>query len=317
MTAPVLPPLVLGTMTFGDTVDEAGSAQIFDAALDAGITWIDTANSYADGRTEEIVGRLVKSHEGLTLATKAGQPQSELGTESLLSPPQLRKAVEASLRRLDRDNVDVLYLHVPDRSTPLADTLGTIAELVAEGKISHLGVSNYSAWQVGEIIRIAAEVGAPRPIVSQQMYNLVARRLDEEYAEFAQVAHLDTVIYNPLAGGLLTGRYSSAADATTGRFATFNNAQQYRDRYFNDALFDAVRRFDVIADNAGMPLAELALRWSLSRPVVQSVLLGGSKVSHLLANVEAANKGALAHDLLAAIDEVGAELRGPMPAYNR
>ena len=317
MTAPALPPLSLGTMTFGDTVDEAGSKLIFEAALDAGITWIDTANSYADGRTEQIVGQLVKGREGLVIATKAGQPQSELGTESLLSPAQLRKAVEASLRRLDRDNVDVLYLHVPDRSTPLADTLSTIAELVAEGKISHLGVSNYSAWQVGEIIRIAEQVGAPRPIISQQMYNLVARRLDDEYAEFAQVAGLDTVIYNPLAGGLLTGRYSSAADAQTGRFATFNNAQQYRDRYFNDALFAAVERFSAIADAAGMPLAELALRWTLSRPVVQSVLLGGSKVSHLLANIDAARKGALEGAVLEALDEVGAELRGPMPAYNR
>jgi aryl-alcohol dehydrogenase-like predicted oxidoreductase len=217
-------------MTFGDTVDEAESTAIVEEAAAGGITWIDTANSYAAGRTEEIVGRLLAGREDVVLATRVGQPHPEVGRESLLAPARMRTALEGSLRRLRRDRIDLLYLHEPDRSTPLVDTLSCVADLVREGKVGALGVSNYSAWQVAELLRIADDIACPRPVVGQQIYNLLARRLDEEYVEFAAAAGLPTMAYNPLAGGPLTGRYRNAEDVSTGRFATFANAAQYRAR---------------------------------------------------------------------------------------
>jgi aryl-alcohol dehydrogenase-like predicted oxidoreductase len=314
---PSLAPIVLGTMTFGDTTDEATAVDIVSAALDAGVTWIDTANVYVAGRSEEILGRALKGREGLTLATKVGQPHPEVGTESLLSRTLVRRAVEGSLRRLQREHVEILYLHTPDRSTPIRETLAEIAELAAEGKVGALGISNYSAWQTAEVQAAAREVGAPAVTVGQQMYNLVARRIEEEYQEYALTTQLPTMIYNPLAGGLLTGRYRFDQDASDGRFASARNAQQYRDRYWDRRLFDAVERLTAIADEAGIPLLELALRWTISRPVVQSVLLGGSRVSHVVANIEALRRGPLEPRLVEAAAEVGDELRGPMPAYNR
>ncbi|GAB3040290.1 aldo/keto reductase [Parafrigoribacterium mesophilum] len=307
----------MGTMTFGDTVDEATAAEIVATALDAGVTWFDTANSYSDGLCERIVGRVLGRRSDITLATKVGQPQSELGTEHLLSARNVRRSVEASLTRLGRDQVELLYLHKPDRSTPLAETLSEVAELLRAGKVKQFGVSNFSAWQIAEVVATAKEVGAPTPAISQQLYNVVARRLEEEYQEYALTTGLATAIYNPLAGGMLTGRYSLDAAAGHGRFGDARNAREYRARYWDPRFFAAVDKLSTIATNAGMPLAELALRWTIGRPVVQSVLLGGSRVSHLRANLHALTQGPLPQDLIDAADAVGAELRGPMPAYNR
>jgi aryl-alcohol dehydrogenase-like predicted oxidoreductase len=312
-----IPAVILGTMTFGDTVDEATAAQIVAAALDAGVTWFDTANSYSDGLCEQIVGRILGARNDITLATKVGQPQSELGTEHLLSAPNVRRSVEASLARLGRERVDLLYLHKPDRSTPLAETLSEVAALIRAGKVGQFGVSNFSAWQIAEIVATAREVGAPPPAISQQLYNLVARRLEEEYQEYAATTGLATAIYNPLAGGLLTGRYGLDSPAGHGRFGDARNAREYRARYWDERFFAAVDKLSVIAAGAGLPLAEFALRWTVGRPVVQSVLLGGSRVSHLRANLHALARGPLPQDAIDAADAVGAELRGPMPAYNR
>ncbi|GAB3598171.1 aldo/keto reductase [Microbacterium tumbae] len=312
-----LPPLVLGTMTFGDTVDEPRAVEIVEHALDAGVTWIDTANVYAAGESEAILGRALKGRDDIVLATKVGQPHPEVGTASLLRPDLVRTAVEGSLRRLQREHVEILYLHTPDRTTPIADTLAVFAELAAEGKIGAAGISNYSAWQTAEAVAAAREVGAPPLVVGQQMYNLVARRVEEEYAEYARVSDLPTMIYNPLAGGLLTGRHRFGQQAEDGRFARARNAQQYRDRYWDERLFSAVERLTAIADEAGMTVLELALRWTISKPITRSVLLGGSKLSQVRSNIELLRRGPLPADVVAAADEVGADLRGPMPAYHR
>jgi aryl-alcohol dehydrogenase-like predicted oxidoreductase len=146
---------------------------------------------------------------------------------------------------------------------------------------------------------------------------MLARRLDEEYAEYAATSGLATMVYTPLAGGLLTGRHTFDAPAGHGRFGDASNAQLYRERYWDQRLFQAVDRLTGIASTAGVPLAELALRWTISRPVTRSVLLGASRVDQFTANVAALGNGPLDADVLAAIDEVGADLRGPMPAYNR
>ncbi len=310
--------LVLGTMTFGDTVDAAGAATMVDAALDAGITGIDTANAYASGRTEPMLAELLRGRrDRVVLATKAGMPHPDAGDHSPLSPTALRASLEGSLRRLDTDRIDLFYLHQPDRATPIADTLATVAEFVAEGKVLALGVSNYAAWQIAELTHTADVLGAPRPVLAQQLYNLLARRVEEEYLEYARTSGLTTMVYNPLGGGLLTGRHRFGDEPGTGRFGDSALAGMYRQRYWDARLFAAVERLAGIAEGAGIGLAELSLRWLLGKEDVGALLLGGSREAQLHANLAAAAAGALPADVRTACDEVGADLRGPMPAYNR
>ncbi len=310
--------LVLGTMTFGDTVDADLAQRMVDAALDAGVTSLDTANGYAGGTSEEIVGSLLKGRrDKVVLATKAGIYPGDAGDAPLLSAPGLRRSLTASLRRLDVDTVDVYYLHKPDRSVPLTETLGTLGEFVREGTVRAIGVSNYSAWQIAQIIPLCESVGAPKPVLAQQLYNLIARRIEDEYAEFALANDIGTIVYNPLSGGLLSGKHSLNETDVQGRFGTAAIASMYRDRYWNKQNFDAVEQLAKVAAQAGISLPELSLRWLLSKPMVTSVLIGGSKVEQIEANIAAAEAGPLPDDLVARCDEVGGALRGPMPAYNR
>ncbi|TDD21989.1 aldo/keto reductase [Nonomuraea diastatica] len=304
------PEPVLGTMTFGDTVDAGTAGRMLDLALDAGVSGVDAANGYAGGAAEEILGELLRGRRNrVVLATKAGIPHPDAGDHSPLSPAGLRASLEGSLRRLRTDHVDLFYLHQPDRATPLDDTLGTVAELVAEGKIGALGVSNYAAWQIAGM--------RPRPVVAQQLYNLLARRIEDEYAEFALTGGLRTMVYNPLGGGLLTGRHRFDQAPEAGRFGASRLAAMYRRRYWDAELFKAVEELGAIARAAGMPLAELSLRWLAGKPVVGAVLLGASALDHLRANLAALAAGPLPADVATACDAVGDALRGPMPAYNR
>ncbi|MFC5829623.1 aldo/keto reductase [Nonomuraea insulae] len=307
------PEPVLGTMTFGDTVDADTAGRMLDLALEAGVTGVDTANGYAGGAAEEILGTLLRGRrDRVVLATKAGIPHPDAGDHAPLSPTGLRLALEGSLRRLGTDHVELFYLHQPDRATPLAATLATIAELMDEGKIGSLGVSNYAAWQIAEIRRMGT-----RPVVAQQLYNLLARRIEDEYTEYAVTSGLRTMVYNPLGGGLLTGRHRFDRAPETGRFGDSRLAAMYRQRYWDAELFKAVEALGTIALDAGIPLAELSLRWLLGRPVVNAVLLGASGLDHLRANLATLAAGPLPAEVSAACDAVGDALRGPMPAYNR
>jgi aryl-alcohol dehydrogenase-like predicted oxidoreductase len=276
------------------------------------------ANVYSGGEAELMLGRLLKSkHDQVVLASKAGMPHSDCRGFSPLSAEGLRHCVEGSLRRLNVQTIDLFYLHQPDRSVPLEDTLATVAELVAEGKVRALGVSNYSAWQIGDVIQCAESIGAPRPVVAQQLYNLVARRLDEEYMEFAATHAVHTMVYNPLAGGLLSGQFSFELRPTEGRFGNSRIAETYSNRYWLEEFFVAVERLSDIAKQVGITPAALALRWLAFREGVGSVVLGSSKVGHLRDNIAAVASGPLDPDVSLACDAVGADLRGPMPAYNR
>ena len=313
-----LPRLVLGTMTFGDTADLETARTMVETAIEAGVTHIDTANGYAGGKSETMLGEILRDrwHE-VTLATKVGIYAGDAGGSPLLSREGIQRSLRASLERLGTDHVDLLYLHQPDRTVPLDETAVALREVVDSGLVSAIGVSNFAAWQVADVEAACDRAGAPRPVIAQQLYNLVARRIESEYAEFAATHHLATVVYNPLGGGLLTGRHRFDEAPSEGRFGTSALAQMYKDRYWNESLFDAVGALDAIAREAGLGLPELALRWLLSRPVVNAVLLGGSKPEQLRANLEAGARGPLPQDVLDAVDEVGATLHGPMPAYNR
>lgn len=312
------PRAVLGTMTFGDTADHHTAAVLLDLALDAGVTDLDTANGYAGGATEEMLGDLLARRPGrFTVATKAGIPHPDAGGAPPLSPQALRASLEGSLRRLRLDHVDLFYLHQPDPATPLADTVGAVAELAADGLIGRVGVSNYAAWQIAELRHLFAAAGLPGPVVAQQLYSLVARRIDDEYAGFALASGIETMVYNPLGGGLLSGRYTFGAAPDEGRFATSRLSPMYRERYWDARMFEAVGALSAIAADTGVALPELALRWLASRPVVGSVLLGASKPAHLTANLAALARGPLPADVVRRCDDVGHRLRGPMPAYNR
>ncbi|MGJ7906482.1 aldo/keto reductase [Actinopolyspora sp. H202] len=309
---------VLGTMNFGDTVDRSEAARILDTALESGITSVDTANGYSGGHAETMLGELLHTRrDRIVLATKAGIPHPDAGDHPPLSPPGLRAAVEGSLRRLDVEHIDVFYLHQPDRSTPLSETLSTIAELTTEGKITTFGVSNFAAWQIAETNRTADRLGTARPQTAQQLHNLLARRMEEEYAEFATTTGLSTVAYNPLAGGLLTGKHRFDASPGSGRFGDSRLAGMYTQRYWNPELFQAVDRLHDIAEQAGLRLPELALRWLVGRPTTDALLLGCSSAAQLRTNLDTMRAGPLPTDVNEACDEVGTALRGPMPAYNR
>ncbi|TDO46787.1 aryl-alcohol dehydrogenase-like predicted oxidoreductase [Kribbella sp. VKM Ac-2527] len=310
--------LVLGTMTFGDTVDLDCARSMVDLAVANGVTSIDTANGYAGGRSEEMLGEILRGRsDDVTIATKAGIYPGDAGGRPLLSGQGIRSSLEASLRRLGTDRVDLFYLHQPDRSVPLEETAGALADAVRDGLIGAIGVSNYAAWQITDVSTACVAAGAPRPVVAQQLYNLVARRIETEYVEYATTHSLDTIVYNPLGGGLLTGRHSFDDTPGEGRFGSSALSQMYRDRYWSRPLFDAVSSLSTIAADAGLTLPELSLRWLLSRDVVTAVLLGGSKPEQLLSNIAAAQQGRLPEDVLDACDEVGRVLSGPMPAYNR
>jgi aryl-alcohol dehydrogenase-like predicted oxidoreductase len=312
-------PLVLGTMTFGAQVDPAAAAVMLDRCLDAGITAVDTANVYAGGRSEEILGELLAGRrDRVVLASKVGLPTDEAGDDPPLSPAAVRRCLDASLRRLRADHLDVYYLHAPDRRTPVADTLAALDDAVRAGKVRRIGVSNYAAWQLADLIATAAAAGLARPVVSQVLHNLLGRRIETEYVECAAAHDVLSVAYNPLAGGLLTGKHDrTAAPAGPGRFGGSALGPQYRDRYWHDATFAAVADLAGIAGGAGLTLVELAYRWLRDHPATGAVVLGASNPAQLDANLAAAAGPALGADVRAACDEVWARLRGPAPDYNR
>jgi aryl-alcohol dehydrogenase-like predicted oxidoreductase len=309
---------LLGTMTFGDTVDLDTARAMVGTALELGIDHIDTANVYTAGEAERMLGKLLAGRrDEVTLATKVGMPHEDAGTDPPLSAVAISRCVHESLKRLDTDRVDVLYLHQPDRSTPLDETLSAVRELQQEGKVLEFGLSNYSAWMTRDVAHRAAASDMPGPAIGQQLLNLLARRLEEEYLEMATSSGVRTAVYNPLSGGLLTGRHDFEHRPSTGRFGDSRLAATYQDRYWSPAIFDAIAAYQKIADDAGMSLIELSLRWVTGHPGVDAVLLGASKVEHISTNVELMARGALPADVIEACNAVGATLRGAMPAYHR
>ncbi|MBA3377037.1 MAG: aldo/keto reductase, partial [Actinobacteria bacterium] len=200
-------------MNFGKRTAEAEAKSIVARALELGILHIDTANAYGDGISESIVGDALRGkRDGVTIATKCGFGRIA-GKPEGLSKARIREAIDGSLSRLGTDHVDVYYLHVPDHDTPIDDTLDGVAELLEQKKILAWGVSNYAAWQVLEMIQKADARKMARPVIAQQLYNVLLRQLDIEYFAFARRYDMHTTVYNPLAGGLLSGKH--ARDGST------------------------------------------------------------------------------------------------------
>jgi aryl-alcohol dehydrogenase-like predicted oxidoreductase len=309
---------ILGTMTFGDTCPPGKSLEILEVALDAGITMIDTANGYSGGRSEEIIAPFYAKHsEKMMIATKVGIPHKDAGQAHPLSKEGINRCVEASLSRLKVEHIDVLYLHAPDRLTPISETLEVIAQLIQQGKITTYATSNFSSWQLSELSHSASALGLERPVLAQQMYSLIARKIEDEFIEYAHTSGTKLISYNPLAGGLLASRYTIASNPDQGRFGDSALAQMYKSRYWNKETFDVLTLLTQIASKNSMTLTELALRWLISKSGVTSILLGASKVENLQESCQYITRDGLSETIVQECETVSAPLKGVSPKYNR
>jgi aryl-alcohol dehydrogenase-like predicted oxidoreductase len=305
-----------GTMTFGSQTDEATARRMIDRCFDAGVNFFDTANVYNKGQAEIVLGKaLAGRRDKVILATKVRNKMGDGPAESGLSAPAIYKAIEASLQRLGTDYVDVYYLHAPDYETPIEETLVAMEDLVTAGKVRYAAVSNYAAWQIAEMHCISTQHNLRPPYISQPMYNLLARAIEEEYVPFTKRYGVSIVPYNPLAGGLLTGKYMKERKPIPG--GRFHDNQLYQGRYWHDDYFAAVEELERIGREAGRSLVELSLQWLLTQPHVDSVILGDSRMEQLEENLQACEGPPLDESILARCDEVWKRLRGITPKYNR
>jgi len=306
----------MGAMTFGGQVSEAEAVRMVDRCMEWGINFYDTANAYNQGRSELVLGKALRGRRhNVILASKVGWKVGEEPDEAGLKRPAIRHAIETTLKRLGTDYLDLYYLHQPDWNTRIEETLAAMDELVTEGKIRYPATSNYAAWQLVQMLWISGNRGFVPATVSQPMYNILARGIEQEYLACCGEFNIAVVVYNPLAGGLLSGKHSQGQPPAAG--TRFDGNRLYLDRYWHPQYFAAVARLQDIAAAAGMPLPVLAFRWLMSQPVVDSVILGATRMDHLEENFAACQGPPLAGDIIEQCDAVWSELRGVAPNYNR
>jgi aryl-alcohol dehydrogenase-like predicted oxidoreductase len=267
-------PLCLGTMMFGGATDVATSTRIIDRARDQGVNFIDTADVYNDGASEEVVGRAVAPHRRWwVLATKLANPTEEGPNGRGLSRRYAFHAVTASLRRLATDVIDILYLHKEDLTTPLEETVHAVADLIRAGHVRYFGVSNYRAWRVAEICRLCDQAGIDRPVVSQPYYNAVNRMPEVEHLPACAHYGLGVVPYSPLARGVLTGKYSPDAPPPKGTRAGRQDKRMLESEWRPESL----RIAQQIAEHArrqGITAGQFAMAWVLNNRLVTAAIGG-------------------------------------------
>jgi aryl-alcohol dehydrogenase-like predicted oxidoreductase len=293
--------LGVGCNAFGARTDAEEVTAIVDAALAAGITLFDTADTYSLGDSERLLGAALRGRrEQAVVATKFGMDMDgrngpDFGVRG--SRRYLRIAVEASLRRLDTDYIDLYQLHAPDRITPIEETLGAMSELVTEGKVRYLGCSNFTAWELVNAHWVAAGIGAAPLVSAQNEYSLYNRSAEAELAPACEAVGVSILPYFPLAYGLLTGKY------TRGQAAPEGSRLAVQESRLRDADFDKVEALQRFADDCGVPLLHVAIGGLLAQPAVGSVISGVSRPSQIESNVAAAQWQPSAEEL-AALDEV-------------
>ncbi len=306
----------MGTMTFGAQADEATARSMVDRCLATGVNFFDTANAYNKGASEEILGRaLAGRRQQVVVASKVFNRMGEGPEDQGLSRAAISKAVEASLRRLRTDYLDIYYLHQPDYKAPLEETLEAIDQLVRQGKVRYPATSNYSAWQMCNIWWLCEKGGWRPPRIAQPMYNLLARGIEQEYLVFTRQFGISNYVYNPLAGGLLTGKQRREAGPAAG--TRFDGNQMYLNRYWHQQMFGAVEELENLTARCGRTLVELALVWALQQPGIDGVILGASRMEQLEENLRAVEGKPLQGEVLEACDVVWGRLRGAAPKYNR
>ena len=288
--------LTLGTMTFGGrdkfanvgTTDVEGATRQIDMCLDAGINLIDTADVYSGGLSEEIVGRALRGRrDRVLLATKARMPMGEGPNDAGLSRHHIIRACEASLRRMGTDYVDLYQVHEWDGATPLEETLGALDHLVDSGKVRYIGCSNYAGWHVMKALGISERRGLQRFVSQQIYYSLQARDAEYELVPVALDQGLGILVWSPLAGGLLSGKYRRGQEGPEGsRHLTDWNEPPVRNE---DQLYDIVDALVEIAEEHDASPAQVALAWTLGRPGIASVVIGARTDEQLADNLGAAD----------------------------
>jgi aryl-alcohol dehydrogenase-like predicted oxidoreductase len=281
--------LALGTMTFGLQVDEAMAGRIMDKAADAGINFLDTADVYplggnteTAGRTEEIVGRwLAGKRSRYIVATKANGAMGPDEWDQGTSRKHLLDAIDASLKRLKTDYVDLYQLHQDDSTTPIDETLEALDIIVKSGRARYIGVSNHASWRLATALGRADLRHLTRYVSLQPRYSLLFREIERELLPLAEYEGLAVIPYNPLAGGLLTGKHAAGSAPPQGRFTLGTAAKRYQERYWNERSFDSVAQIGKLADEAGVKLATLAVAWVMANPVITAPLLGASRPEQL------------------------------------
>jgi aryl-alcohol dehydrogenase-like predicted oxidoreductase len=307
--------ICFGTMTFGKQVDQEGANRLINECFASGINFIDTANVYQTGLSEQMLGLALGSRRPQTiLASKVRGKMGSGPDEEGLSKKAIMRAVEDSLKRLGTDYLDIYYLHQPDYNVPIEETLATMDDLVRQGKVRYPASSNYASWQVGQHLCVARENRYRPAVITQPMYNLLARGIEQDYLPMTKQFGVSTFVYNPLAGGMLTGKQKADAPVPGTRF---DNNKMYLDRYWHPAYFDAVEQLGAVAAIEGRNLISLSLNWLLHHTPVSGVILGASSLEQLQQNLARLADGPLSPSALQACDVVWSNLRGPTPQYNR
>ncbi len=283
--------ICMGTMTFGSQADEEAAHAILDRSLDAGVNFIDTADVYpvppsieTAGRTEEIVGRwLPGKRDRVVVATKCRARVGPGANDEGLSRAHILDAVDASLRRLQTDYIDLYQVHAPDPETPLDETLQALDDLVRWGKVRYLGCSNFEAWRLCKALWVSDRLRLARFDCVQPRYNLLHREIERDLLPVCAEEGIGVIAYNPLAGGLLTGKYRREDPPPDGtRFALGGRSGSlYQARYWHDAMFDAVDRVKEVADGCGATPAQVSVAWLLQQPVLTSAILGATRREQL------------------------------------
>ncbi len=266
--------ITLGTMMFGGATSEADSGRIIASAREAGVNFIDTADVYNEGVSEEITGRAIKpERDHWVLATKAANPMGKGPNEKGLSRKWLIQNTEASLKRLRTDYIDILYLHKEDHETPLAETVRALGDLIKAGKIRYFGVSNHRAWRVAEICHLCDQLGIDRPVVSQPYYNAFNRMPEVEHLPACGFYGLGVVPYSPLARGILTGKYPPGQAAPEGTRVARGDKRVMQTEWRQESL-KLAQKVKIRAEKRGMTAGQFAFLWVLANPFVTSVIAG-------------------------------------------
>jgi aryl-alcohol dehydrogenase-like predicted oxidoreductase len=303
--------LSYGAMSFGGDADEAGSGALFKACRDAGVNIFDCADMYALGRSEEILGRLIKDcREEVLITSKVYFATSKDVNAMGASRRRVMYAVEASLRRLQTDRIDIYYIHRFDDRTPLEETLRAFDDLVRQGKVVYTGASNFAAWQVAKGLGISAKDGLAAFACIQPMYNLVKRQAESEILPMAGSEGLGVFPYGPLAGGLLSGKYGVGRRPDAGRLLT---NKVYETRYKDVLNFEVADKFTAFARQRGFDPAALAVAWAAAHPAVTAPIIGARSTDQLATLLQAVSIP-MTPELRAEISALSPE---PAPATDR
>ncbi len=307
--------LCLGTMTFGNQCDAVMTNAILDHALESGISFIDTADMYPAttpdmvGETERLIGNWIQGRrDDVVLATKFWGPTGPNPWDRGSSRRHIMDAVEASLRRLQTDRIDLYQVHFPDPDTPHDETLQALDDLIRQGKVHYIGCSNYPAWTLARALGRSEVLGVARFDCVQPRYNLLFRQFERDLFSLCEADDVAVIPYNPLAGGLLTGKHQREAPDAGSRFTLAAQGERYMERYWNDMLHDAVDAIRPLAVDAGVSMAQLAMAWVLANPVVTSPIVGATRPEQLDDAIAAVENG-LDADLKAQLDEITNHLR--------